>query len=389
MIRIVTGTPGAGKTAYVVDEIVFGDFKDRKVYHNINGLDRDNAEQWDKDQFQAWYVDYKDKYGTDKEQELERNVLFVIDEVQFVFPNRPASSTPPDYIKMLDVHRHFGLDFILITQDLRKCDPVLRGDTVEEHVHIWDSGLLTPFGWRNKSVFQGVRLNPNASIKTAKQTTFYKPKKRVFKHYRSALAHTKVKRQVHSVFYALLFCLLGGAYYAWQYSTKGMLSTAKGIDSSQEAQSMPVQGVSYGADANAATAFNEMDFQPVHPSYPESAPLYDGNRPLKPMRRIAGCIKSAKGCNCYDDEAVPLVVPFQTCVDFVNHEYYTPYAPQASARVALADTAEQPVTAAPSPAPQPTAQPQAAADTAPQIVADSAPKPPKIVAVPVQKHSSR
>ena len=155
-VNVTTGTMGAGKTAYVVDQICYNPlYKDRKVYHNINGLDRENSEYWTKEQFQNWFVEYKEKYGTEREEELELNVIFVIDETQFVFPNRVSTSKPPEYIAMLDVHRHYGVDFFLITQDLKKCDPVLRGESVHEHIHIWDSGVLSKFGITNKSVFKG------------------------------------------------------------------------------------------------------------------------------------------------------------------------------------------------------------------------------------------
>lgn len=388
MIRITTGTPGAGKTAFVVSEILFNkDFKDRKVIHNINGLDRENSEFWTKEQFQQWHVDYKAKYGTAQENELERDVLFVIDEVQFVFPNRSSTSTPPDYISMLDIHRHFGLDFILITQDLRKCDPVLRGDTVEEHYHIWDSGLLSAFGIRQKSIFQGVRINPNSSIRTAKKTSFYKPPRKAFKHYRSAMTHTKVKRSMNSVVYVLLGSILCGAYFINKAVNKP--SAFQQPDTVVNATGQPV---SYNSPVQSeAKPFDASLHVPVDPRYPESAPIYDGNRPLKPMRRIAGCIKSAKACNCYDDEALPLLVPFSTCTDFANHEYYTPYAVGNAATQVAQNGAIVEQNAVPQPAqPQrvdinvnaPQSQPSAApaADSPPQIQPI---RPPRTVAVPV------
>ena len=396
-IFVTTGTMGAGKTAYVVDEICYNPlYKDRKVYHNINELDRELSEVWTKQDFQNWYVDFKAKYGTEQEHELEKNIIIVIDETQFVFPNRSATSTPPEYIAMLDVHRHFGIDFFLITQDLKKCDPVLRGESVKEHVHIWDSGVLSMFGIVNKTIYKGARANPSAAIRSAVSTKWYKPPKRAMRRYKSAAMHTKSTNTTHPVMYILLlgFLIVGYFLYNTYFGSKPQKTTTTA------AVAQSTGGVNYGEQQQAAQSearpFSADDLKPVDPSYPQSMPIYDGARPLKAMRRIAACVESKRGCNCYDAEGVKIsYVPLDTCKAVLNQEYYSPYLIEANA-----SGGSQAPSNSPQPQPQSTQpvqqqpQPQTQA-TAPQVTAPQAPQtapvqqeiptqPPRIVKKPIE-----
>jgi zona occludens toxin len=128
-ISVYTGTPGAGKTLYVVKLIVEQLSKDptRRVFHNIAGFSfagcHDIGEGHDDD-------------GPDTWEKYPDGSIFVFDEIQHQWPaERPHTKVPPA-VKALDKHRHRGVDFHLITQDPMSLDVRVRR-LASLHKHIY------------------------------------------------------------------------------------------------------------------------------------------------------------------------------------------------------------------------------------------------------------
>lgn len=75
--------------------------------------------------------------------------LIVIDEVQFLAPRGTLGRKPPYWIEALSIHRHYGVDFLLITQDVQGIDTFIRGK-VGLHTHVramMGSALCMVYSW--------------------------------------------------------------------------------------------------------------------------------------------------------------------------------------------------------------------------------------------------
>lgn len=191
-IHLVTGTPGAGKTTYAVAEVIAkeigrqirlddetcihlcldpGTVVQRRIVNaGVRGLkveherlphiltrDRvlpSEVAKWNEMVFEV--VEGK-KVDTDEpvhqrlasdppRQDIPALVqnwwlwckpgdLIVIDECQFVAPRGTLGRKPPYWIECLSIHRHYGVDFLLVTQDVQGIDTFIRGK-VGLHTHV-------------------------------------------------------------------------------------------------------------------------------------------------------------------------------------------------------------------------------------------------------------
>lgn len=135
-ITLVTGDPGAGKTAYVVDwllalsaagrPIVQLGIPELKIPHSVPPP----LSEWT----------YLAPLREDNSIQIPtfsfpEGAMIVIDEAHFIFPLRVSTSKLPDIVAALPHHRHTGLDFILLTQHPSQIDVFVR-NLVTQHIHI-------------------------------------------------------------------------------------------------------------------------------------------------------------------------------------------------------------------------------------------------------------
>ena len=310
-IVLVTGKPRIGKTAFVVEMLMFDDYyKGRKLISNINGLEIPHhkppeGHSWE--DLNVW-LEWKENIGS----------VVVFDEVQNLFPARPAGSKMPDKVAWLNVHGHSAIDLILITQSPKIIDINLR-EVVGKHIHIAANkmGGLTRLEWNE------VALNPTAQAKNALSSS-HKIREEVFQYYKSAEAHTghgHVKSRWYYVIIAMLifipfiFGLVGFMGYRMYQGYKVKAGMVAENSDNQRASSSPatltgnienlkqndIPQVNQGADLNPDM------FVPTLAERPESKPLYNSVRQVKQYERIAACIKGGKtGCTCYSDQATKL-----------------------------------------------------------------------------------
>ncbi|WP_323842847.1 zonular occludens toxin domain-containing protein [Moraxella sp. Pampa] len=170
MIRLITATPGSGKTCVVVEwllkEIDRGFYKE--FYTNIEGLTVCGVRPLPDD------CDWR-KLNPKKSKD-EPPKLVIIDECQyipaFMKENRSVSNAIG---KDLSTHRHYGLDIWFITQSTKLLNDYVL-ENVGEHVHLFrpkKSKNVQVYWWSyvqkslTKSAFKDAddkqvwRLNPN------------------------------------------------------------------------------------------------------------------------------------------------------------------------------------------------------------------------------------
>lgn len=115
---------------------------------------------------------------------VEPGDVVVIDECQNVFRPMPAGRRAPTFITQLEVHRHYGVDFELITQHPQLLHTAVRA-LVGQHRHV-----RRLFGRRAALVYEWDHCSPPERVKTAStKPWFYK--KAAFGLYKSAQLHTK------------------------------------------------------------------------------------------------------------------------------------------------------------------------------------------------------
>jgi len=167
MLNLITGSPGSGKTLYVVD--LLKNETARTVYNDgVPVLKLPwipiNAHEW---------------------AAIPDGSILVVDECQRIWPVRdPKKPVPPD-IQLFETHRHRGIDVYLMTQHPKMLDHHIRR-LVGNHIH-----LRRNFGLPSSLLLQANEViddpqNPDASVQ---RSQFLFPSAS-YDFYKSAEVHT-------------------------------------------------------------------------------------------------------------------------------------------------------------------------------------------------------
>ena len=181
MIRLVTATPGSGKTCMVIEwllkELDKGFYK--SIYANIEGLKI---------------------MGIHKLLDDWRNVpddhkpcLYIVDEAQY-HPEFMKETTKANEIgKALSTHRHYGIDFWLITQSPKLLNPYVIENT-GEHVHLYrpkKAKTVTVYWWS-----YAVTNLTKSNFKQADDIQKWRLNPAMFDYYKSTVAVTDGKKRI-------------------------------------------------------------------------------------------------------------------------------------------------------------------------------------------------
>lgn len=333
MITVITGTPGAGKTLYTIEKLLLPQVgktikgrdeqgnevqHERKVYTNINGL-----------QIEHELIDGGENQGLrDWHKWAKPGSLIVFDEVQKVWPPRPNGSKIPEDVQALDTHRHLGVDFILITQNVLNVDRHIHA-LGGRHLHVRrvaNMPLATVYEWDHIS--RGL-LYSKAISKAP-----WKYSKKVFKLYKSSELHTKQPRRIPGLVWFILVGLVAMAVLTPQVferiggrlSGKPVVSTEKpaavsGAPAPSGTATQPVQAVEPPKQAPD----ERTDFMPKLSDRPWTAPAYDQLRVVVRMPMVDGAICNAKhGCICFN-EGERLEMSSEGCSEWLKGAKFNPY----------------------------------------------------------------
>lgn len=270
MMRLITGTPGAGKTLFAVSEIIKAVKDGRTVFTNIEGMNLEGV-------FPLTENDWR---------EYPDGSLVVYDEAHQIFraTGRPGLSNDP-VINDMDMHRHRGFDLWFITQFPTKVHHEIRS-MCDEHFH-----LLRQFGAKQATLYkwpEAVDAKDYYQRSVADKSLFRYPKE-CFQHYKSASVHTAKLRVPAKLKFllsviAIIFTFVGYRVYA----SNGLASLQ--APPSDSVVSVPVLGVGGGAAERPA------DTTPIISDY-----------------ILGGCVASNRGCQCYTKELDPIPLPDFEC----------------------------------------------------------------------------
>lgn len=334
-IVLITGTPGAGKTAHMVHMLVNdsmfknSDGTPRKIFTNIKGLNIPEMPTIDVSSIaseQAESTDEKlsfhDIYKWIVKPENHGSVV-IIDEVQDVWPARSNGSQVPPNVAWLNTHRHLGVDIFVLTQNPKNIDVNLRG-LVNKHLHVAKNKL----GMRTLLEWKYCANNPLTQAKDA-FAKVHKLDKKIFGYYKSAEVHTENKTKVTKwVFVLPIVLLIMPVALYFSYSLlKNMASKDKVVEAA--AASAPAatdgdMGQQLGTNSGMTQPQNTLgakpeDFVPRMAERPETKPLYDGQRQVQAMEWPVGCIiNTKKVCTCYSEQGTKIKeINQQLCKSYV------------------------------------------------------------------------
>ncbi|MDT8997774.1 zonular occludens toxin domain-containing protein [Paucibacter sp. APW11] len=311
-LTLITGLPGHGKTLYCLWRWrAEAEKEGRQVYHNgIPGL---NIPGW-----QTWEVE--------KWQQLPPGAVFIVDEAQFAFPVTGRGQTP-EWVQKLAVHRHSGVDLVVLTQDPMLLDVFVR-KLIDRHFHV-----VRKFGTTFATIHEfvnGVRDNVAKNKKDSIRHEWKYPPE-VYTWYKSAELHT-VKRSIPMrvwILCALPLLTAGLAYYGWSIlkSTSASSTASEHTPAAVHAPGAPGRsGVDSwsgrgGRDRQTPAEYAE-SYTPRIPGLAHTAPVYDEvTRPAQ-APYPAACVLMRGVCRCYTQQATRLDVPHQLCVDIAQGGYF-------------------------------------------------------------------
>lgn len=335
MIYLITGLPGNGKTLYAIDFVKRLSEKDSRpvFYARIKGLKL----PWTKIDAFDW-------------PSCPANSIVVLDECQqsndpedakapSLFGVRQRGAPVPAWAAALEVHRHKGLDLVLITQDPMLLDAHDR-KLVGIHFHVKRN-----FGLARATVheFGGVRTNVATSTNNSIRHEWSYPKD-IYEVYDSAEVHT-VKSRVPMrvwVFLALPFIL---AAIAW--SVVHRLDPHKNSPAPVSASTGSPVGGAWAARGQGEVTPAEYvaSFHPRVEGLAYTAPAYDGITKPVEAPYPAACAAMGARCSCYTQQGTALATTEPICRSVVAGGFFVPWQkprerpPQA---VALARVIESP-----------------------------------------------
>lgn len=338
MITLITGVPGSGKTLSVVSDLakkVKKEWAGRKVFtHGIPELTIPTEkipEGHTINDMNVW-LQYPENNGS----------VVIIDEAQNIFPPRSSGSKTPELVEWLHVHRHSGVDIILITQMPGRIDKQVR-DLVGAHYHIHK----TPLGVRMRYFWDYCENSPKSGMKNARPEV-YKFDKKAFGLYKSAEIHTKVKTPKSRVLWVIPVALVVFGFTAYMgYSLLSGLGSPEKADSENSSVSSVVdvpsddlkktvndKSVVAGKEIGGQIApsqnknLTEEMLKPKIEGMVESKPLYDQIRQVKQLEYPVACISGGKsGCSCYSSQGTVIKeIDKKTCNDYAkNGMPFNPY----------------------------------------------------------------
>jgi zona occludens toxin len=341
MITLITGAPGAGKSAAMVD-MIRTLYKDRQCF--VSGIP----------DFQLPHIALDDP--TKWPSEVPDGALVVIDEVQRVW--RPVGPTAKvtDDIAMLETHRHRGLDFLVVTQQPGLIRTNVRA-LVGRHVHLRDLGILGRW-W-----YEWPECNNQLAYKSAPIRKRYSLPKKAFNLYKSASLHVKPERSIPPALIIAVVCILGAlalALYAW----RSLSSKVQGTDTVSVNPTVTAPHISPQSSAHtqhqASTSSDpitartiQADFTPRIRSRPETAPAYDHLRVVTAMPMVTGGFILGSIVYCHTDQGTKAAITDDECRAWLANPPHNPYKVADHSplnRPPQALEASPPLQSAPSPA---------------------------------------
>jgi zona occludens toxin len=332
MITLFTGSPGAGKTASLVD------FLSKLPGNRPLFVHFDEKAKRDPEQVllhESLTLPHQAVLADDWPAALPHGSILVIDEVQDVWRARPAGSKVPPAIAALETHRHSGIDVYLTTQAPSLLDANVRR-LVGRHVHIRDTGVLGRY-W-----YEWPECNDAMQWKTCVNKKSFRLPKKAFALYKSSSLHTVPVRGVpRALIYAVIaFLVLAVLIYAVTRVISKATSAAVPVVAPVVFSAPGASILSPARSDGPRPIDDRVDFIPRVSDKPESAPAYAHLRVIVAMPTVSGAICVNDSCRCMTAQSTDVGMSSAECRAWVDKRPFNPYL---LAVVPVAPLAVQPV----------------------------------------------
>ena len=323
MITLITGQPGAGKTLLLVHEFLT-EAKEKGRPIVADGIPDLVIPHDPAPPVPEWTHHVEDASSQDGKKLLytfPEGSLVVIDECQRVFRPRGAAKSVPPEVAAFETHRHQGLDFILITQHPGLLDSNVRR-LVGRHLHIRDLGI---FG---RKVYEWPEATDPEKFRNAPVQRGWKLPKKSFELYKSSSLHIKPKRGIPKGLAVLALCvplILGGGFYAYQSIQKKVQPPTPSAPVTESPRMTTGQNDPSQVSVTKTPDEQLVEFVPVVPGRPETAPAYDTLRVVKAMPVVAGCVQTAKRCSCQNQQGLDAGLDQLQCRAWMANPPFDPY----------------------------------------------------------------
>jgi len=332
VLTLITGVPGAGKTLWALNLVKRrAEAEGRTVY--FNGVAELTLPWQLLESGERWHLD------------VPKGSLILIDEAQRVFRPRGTGAAVPDFVAQLEVHRHSGLDIVLVTQHPMLIDANVRR-LVGQHFHVvrrFGSHFSTVHEWPSCTEIQKGALDDSV------RHEFRFPKES-FGWYKSAEVHThKVRIPAKFWFLVASPLVIAGLVWFGYRTVAGYMDGTKGVTATVDASSAPGQkadkgrrgsgGTMRGLRTNSFAAAPDAEeyvlaYAPRLKGLAYTAPVYDEVTKVTRAPVPAACARSGDRCQCYSQDGTRLDVPKDLCAAIVRDGYFIPFevkAPEALA----------------------------------------------------------
>lgn len=226
--------------------------------------------------------------------------VIVIDECQRLFRPFASGRKIPGFIAMLETHRHYGIDMVLITQHPNLIHSNVRA-LIGKHRHV-----RRLVGGMQRVVYEWDRCSSPDKTRDALSNKPWRPDKSTYQLYKSAEIHTK---QSFAVSPALVFAFVGllalplVLWYSYSRVTSSLASSAAPA-------AAPVAAASSAA-APAAPAALPVPVVAPGPVVAASAP--DAVLAAASAPQIGGCISDRVRCRCWYSDGTIANVARDVC----------------------------------------------------------------------------
>jgi zona occludens toxin len=319
MIELITGQPGAGKTTFAVAErlvkeskrtitaedgsqltrrLVCAGFRGlvlehEKLPHKLTGEVTKAAEVAKWNELDPKHEDAPVHERLPGEPPLDVPALvenwwlwaqpgdlIAVDEFQFCAPRSTMGRKPPVWIQKLEVHRHYGVDWLIVTQQPTLIDTTIRA-LVGLHRHVrpvLGSPLCMVYVWDHAS-------NPERYV-NAQKSKFIR-RAAHFKLFHSSVAHIKPPTQGRLPLLLFLAFVAYFVYAGWKFKEE-RLTPAKAAPVAQVVARSAVKGSAWPALPNRPAGY--VDVPP-----------------------LAGCYTVGESCTCLGRDGRNVRVDLAMC----------------------------------------------------------------------------
>jgi len=335
MITLITGTPGAGKTALAVS-MLMEEAGARPIF--VSGIPELKIDHQQTPPVEEWTVETptpEDPNYTRPTFTFPPNSIIVIDEAQNVYRPRAATSKVPPYVAAFETHRHTGVDFWLITQHPGLIDGNVR-KLVGRHVHIRN----TPLG-RYLFEWPEAQDPESSSARQIAARRKYKLPKRAFDQYKSASLHVKHRFRIPGAVYLLgasvAFLGFAGYYMYGRYrdvvapSPYAAPGQTPALAAPGQTPSPVVPGQHPGQQQGKPILTPDEYVQLHKPrlaGLAHTAAVYDGVTAPKRVPVPAACLATSTRCRCFTQDATPYQIDDDMCRQLVAGGLFLPFDPE-------------------------------------------------------------